>query len=72
MAKAYDLSLFALSLMSSYLLVRKQRVCLHGVCSSYSELRVGLPQGSLLGPLLFNMFINDELCCPGRVFEIIR
>ena len=38
---------------------RKHRVCLYGVCSSYSELKVGLPQGSLLGPLLFNMCIND-------------
>ena len=45
--------------MTSDLLGRKQRVCSHGVCSSYSELRAGLPQGSLLEPLLFNIFIND-------------
>ena len=34
--KAYGFSQPALSLMSTYLLGRKQRVCLHGVCSSYS------------------------------------
>ena len=45
--------------MTPDLLGRKQRVCLHGVCSSYSELRAGLPQGSLLEPLLFNIFIID-------------
>ena len=32
---------------------------LHGVCSSYSVLRAGPPQGSLLGLFLFNIFIND-------------
>ena len=32
---------------------------MHGVCSSYSELRAGLPLGSLLGPMLFNIFINE-------------
>ena len=45
--KAYSLSQSALSLMSSYLLGHKQRVCLLGVFSSYSESRAGLPQGSL-------------------------
>ena len=57
--EAYGLSQSAMKLMSSYLLGRKQRVCLHGVCSSYSELRAGLPQGILLGPLFLNRFIND-------------
>ena len=48
--KAHGLSQSALCLMSSYPLGCKQRVCLHGVCSSYSELRAGLPLGSLLRP----------------------
>ena len=41
--KADDLSQSAMSLMSSYLLGRKQGVCLYGVCSSYSESRARLP-----------------------------
>ena len=43
--KAYGLSQSALTLMSSYLLGRKQRVCLHDVCSSYSELEGGASTG---------------------------
>ena len=55
----YGLELPACKLLFSYLRGRKQRVKISNSRSSLAVLTKGVPQGSILGPLLCNIFIND-------------
>jgi retron-type reverse transcriptase len=55
----YGVSENSLKLLQSYLTGRKQCVKIGSVCSSFLDIYKGVPQGSILGPVMFNIFIND-------------
>ena len=56
---AYEFSLPALRLVQIYLSNRKQRTKINSEFSSWEEILFGVPQGSILGPLLFNIILCD-------------
>ena len=60
-----------LSLIKDFLKNRKQRTVLNGQSSSWEDVSAGVPQGSILGPLFFLVYINDltaDLKCNVKLF----
>ena len=66
----YGVKSTALSLFKSYLSNRKQYVEYLNTTSNFTDIKTGVPQGSILGPLLFIIYIND-FPSASKIFSLI-
>ena len=60
-----------LCLIQDFLSNRKRRTVMNGQCSNWGDISAGVPQGSILGPLFFLVYINDltaDLKCNVKLF----
>ena len=60
---AYGLSFNTVTFPNSYLKYWKQNVRINDIFSAFQNILSGVPQGSILGPILFNTFLNDLFLC---------
>ena len=63
----YGVTSTALDLIKSYLTNRKQYVVFDSCQSKHVEICTGVPQGSILGPLFFIVYINDLITVSNRL-----
>ena len=67
----YGVKSFSNKLFKKYLTNRQQYVSLEDKNSNLLEIKTGVPQGSILGPLLFLIYVNDLVKCSDILFFIL-
>ena len=69
--KYYGLKGLRLNLFHSYLINRKQYTDIEDITSDILPIQIGVPQGSIVGPILFIIYVNDVSQCSNN-FDFIR